>query len=123
MIDYMLLTFLGVLFSIPVIAITAPLIIHIHNMMVEYAYTFNNPEEVIEHRRINLKLFYIRLENKIYNRKKFNYIFSPWGWVFNLPRGKTASYWIDKKGYFSFSAERRIKEYQESRKPDLRIVS
>lgn len=90
--------------------------------MIEYAHTIHSQNEITEHRRLNFKLFYIRLKDKTYTREEFGYVITPWG-GFDLPRGKTEHYWLDERKRFSFDAENRINDYQESRKPDLKVVN
>lgn len=85
--------------------------------MIEYAYTTNAPGEITEHRRLNLKLFCIRLKSETYKNVAPTSIYF-YGRILKSEKGN----WLKNGKTFSFDAERRIEAYQESRKPDLKVV-
>jgi len=86
--------------------------------MIEYAYTFSDTEHATEHRRINLKLFYIRLKSKTYK-----HIAPTYTHFFGFTSKNKGGRWFGNDNKYNYQADKRIEEYQESRRPNLKVIS
>ena len=74
--------------------------------MIEYAYTESSDNEITEHRRLNLKLFYIRLSDRLYK-----HITPTYQSVYGVHLKNTNGGWFKNGNKYIYSADKRIEDY------------
>ena len=85
--------------------------------MIEYAYTINSPDGITEHRRLNLKLFCIRLKDRAYNLVK-----PCWLIFYGISVKQDEGDWFMLDGKYNWGSAKRIEMYRESRKAKLKVI-
>lgn len=70
--------------------------------MIEYAYTVHSPNKITEHKRINLKFFYIKLPDKIYTRKV--------AYINAFGLSIKTNGWFNSKDKCNYSADKRLEK-------------
>lgn len=81
--------------------------------MIEYAYTVHSPNKITEHKRINLKLFYIRLSDKTYHRTV------AYSHFYGFPIQTNG--WFNSKNEYNYAVNERL-EKERLNTPHLKLV-